>query len=55
MKDEDIEVEERYKLWIEEAAHELGMDICAMDGKEGDSRERDARGGGERRQVEVRV
>eukprot|EP01127_Copromyxa_protea_P003706 TRINITY_DN1349_c0_g1_i1.p1 TRINITY_DN1349_c0_g1~~TRINITY_DN1349_c0_g1_i1.p1 ORF type:complete len:431 (-),score=124.13 TRINITY_DN1349_c0_g1_i1:44-1162(-) len=31
MKDEDIEVEERYKIWIEEAAHELGMEICAMD------------------------
>lgn len=32
MKDEDIEIEERYKIWIEEAASELGMDICAMDG-----------------------
>jgi hypothetical protein len=34
MKDEDIEVEDRYKLWIDEAAYELGMDICAMDGTE---------------------
>lgn len=32
MKDEDIQVEDRYKVWIDEAACELGMDICAMDG-----------------------
>jgi len=31
MKDEDIEVEERYKTWIDAAAKECGMDICAMD------------------------
>ena len=31
MKDEDIEVEERYMVWIEAAAQACGMDICAMD------------------------
>ena len=31
MKDEDIEVEERYRTWIDTAAFECGMDICAMD------------------------
>lgn len=31
MQDEDIAVEPRYKLWIDEAARELGMDICALD------------------------
>uniref|UniRef100_A0A6B2L4A2 ATP-grasp domain-containing protein n=1 Tax=Arcella intermedia TaxID=1963864 RepID=A0A6B2L4A2_9EUKA len=31
MKDEDIPVEERYKAWLDEAAAECGMDICAMD------------------------
>lgn len=31
MQDEDIEVEERYMIWIEAAAQACGMDICAMD------------------------
>ncbi len=30
-KDEDIPLEDRYKIWIDEAARELDMDICAMD------------------------
>eukprot|EP00026_Physarum_polycephalum_P008628 Phypoly_transcript_08721.p1 GENE.Phypoly_transcript_08721~~Phypoly_transcript_08721.p1 ORF type:complete len:383 (+),score=81.77 Phypoly_transcript_08721:284-1432(+) len=30
--DEDVEVNERYKMWIDEASAALGMDICAMDG-----------------------
>eukprot|EP01129_Flabellula_baltica_P015674 TRINITY_DN8068_c0_g1_i1.p1 TRINITY_DN8068_c0_g1~~TRINITY_DN8068_c0_g1_i1.p1 ORF type:complete len:380 (-),score=84.47 TRINITY_DN8068_c0_g1_i1:24-1043(-) len=29
--DEDIEVLDRYKLWIDEASAALGMDICALD------------------------
>eukprot|EP00005_Dracoamoeba_jomungandri_P004121 CAMPEP_0174254486 /NCGR_PEP_ID=MMETSP0439-20130205/3798_1 /TAXON_ID=0 /ORGANISM="Stereomyxa ramosa, Strain Chinc5" /LENGTH=366 /DNA_ID=CAMNT_0015336089 /DNA_START=8 /DNA_END=1105 /DNA_ORIENTATION=+ len=30
-KTEDIEVEDRYKIWIDAGANECGMDICAMD------------------------
>lgn len=31
MKDEDIPMEPRYQRWLDEAAFECGMDICAMD------------------------
>jgi hypothetical protein len=31
MTDEDIPMEDRYVVWIESCASELGMDICAMD------------------------
>ena len=30
-QDEDIEVNERYKRWIDEASEVLGMDVCAID------------------------
>ena len=30
-KDEDVEVEPRWRRWIDAAAHALGADICAMD------------------------
>lgn len=30
-KDEDIVAGDRWALWIREAAHELELDICAMD------------------------
>eukprot|EP00028_Trichosphaerium_sp_Am-I-7-wt_P012584 CAMPEP_0168516292 /NCGR_PEP_ID=MMETSP0405-20121227/5319_1 /TAXON_ID=498012 /ORGANISM="Trichosphaerium sp, Strain Am-I-7 wt" /LENGTH=161 /DNA_ID=CAMNT_0008535983 /DNA_START=383 /DNA_END=865 /DNA_ORIENTATION=- len=31
-KDEDIKVEDRYKLWVDKASKAIGMDICALDG-----------------------
>lgn len=39
MTDEDIIVEERYKVWIDTAANEMGMDICAMDVLTSDGKE----------------
>lgn len=30
--DEDIEVTERHRRWVDAAAAALGMDICAVDG-----------------------